>query len=133
MQTMRYINLLDKASHVKTQKCFAYNNTIFFAVPHELVSKAIGPAAVNVKRMQENLGRKIRIISEPRGILDIRRFLEDVVAPHTFKSLEMRNGEVIITAGNNQTKAILIGRNRRRYEELQQIIRDIFLMELKIV
>ena len=30
MQTMRYINLLDKASNVKTRKCFVYNNTIYF-------------------------------------------------------------------------------------------------------
>ena len=55
MQTMRYINLLDRASHVKTSKCFVYNNTIMFAVPKEMVSKAIGPDAINVRRIQEVL------------------------------------------------------------------------------
>ena len=133
MQTMRYINLLDRASNVKTNKCFVYNNTIFFAVPKELVSKAIGPAALNVKRIQENLGKKIRIIEAPEGIQDVMKFVKEIVMPIKFKSLEIKEREIIITAGNNQNKAILIGRNKRRIDELQNIVRDIFGMELKIL
>ncbi len=133
MQTMRYINLLDRASSVKTQKCFVYNNTIFFAVPRRFVSKAIGPAALNVKRIQENLGKKVRIISEPEGLKNAQRFIEELVSPIRFKSLEIKDNEFIITAGNNQNKASLIGRDKRRLIELESIIYDVFGMATKII
>lgn len=64
MQTMRYINLLDKTSRVKTTKCYLYNNAVIFAVPKQTLGKAIGNNAENVKRIQDNLGKKIRIIEE---------------------------------------------------------------------
>ena len=130
---MRYINLLDRTSSVKTKKCFVYNNTIFFAVPKRFVSKAIGPAALNVRRIQENLGKKVRIISEPEGLKDTQRFIEELVSPIKFKFLEIKDNEIIITAGNNQNKASLIGRDKRRLIELESIIYDVFGMATKII
>src|SRR3989344_8056108 len=131
MQAMRYINILDKVSHVKTRKCFVHNNTIFFAVNRSFISKAIGPSAINIKGVQEQIGRKVRIIRESEGIDDAKRFIDDVVSPVKTKSLEVKDECIVITAGNNQTKASLIGRNKRRYEELRKIIRDVFNMDLK--
>ena len=132
MQTMRYINLLDRAARVRTTRCFVYNNVIYFAVPKEMVSKAIGPAAINVKRMQEKLGKRIRIISEPLRLAHAERFVREIVEPVRFKSLEIKDGIFVLTAGS-QSKAALIGRNRRRAEELQLILEDSFGMGLKIV
>ncbi len=133
MQTMRYINLLDKASKVKTMRCFVYNNTIFFAVPQNLISKAIGPQAINIKKMQDQIGKKIKIIREPNGVNEIGSFISDIVSPIKFKNLEVKDSEVIITAGTNQNKASLIGRNKRRLEELEKIIQGVFNFELKIL
>ena len=130
---MRYINLLDRTSRVKTRKCFAYNNIVFFAVPRAMVSRAIGPDATNVKRIQENIGKRIKIISEARGVEDAKRFVEDVVNPVKFKSLEVRDNGIIITAGGTQNKAALLGRNKRRLIELNQILKDTFGMELRVV
>jgi len=132
MQTMRYINLLDRASNVKTKKCFVYNNTIYFAVPASLISKAIGPAASNIRRMQENLGKRIRIIPEPEGIMDAEKFVANIVDPVKFKSLEMKDGMFVLNA-SSQSKAALIGRNRRRLDELKQIMQDLFNLDLKII
>lgn len=133
MQTIRYINLLDKTSRVKTKKCFVYNGTIFFAVHRDLVSKAIGLNALNVKKIQESLGKRVRIIREPEGHYDIQRFILDVVSPIKFKSLEIKEGLVVITAGSNQNKAALIGRNRRRFSELESVVYEIFGMGLNVL
>jgi len=133
MQTIRYINLLDKTTRVKTRKCFVHNNTIFFAVNKGQVSRAIGPGAVNVKKMQNSTGKRIKIIEEADGIGDAEKFIGSIVAPVKFKSLEIKDGEIIITAGSNQNKASLIGRNRRRFEELKKIVKDFFEMDLRII
>ena len=132
MQTMRYINLLSKISQVKTRKCFIYNNIIIFAVPSKLVSKAIGLKGKNIREMQEKLGKKIKIIKEAEDIGGIRRFVEDIVEPITFISLEVKEKGIIITAGT-RSKAALLGRNKRRLAELSIILEDYFGKELKIV
>jgi transcription antitermination factor NusA-like protein len=109
-----------------------YNNIIYFAVPKALVSKAIGPAAVNVKRMQEKLGKRIRIIQEPQGLQDAQRFASDIVDPIKFKSLELQDSQFVLTAGNGN-KAALIGRNKRRLIELSNILKDNFGFDLRIM
>ncbi|HLC53610.1 MAG TPA: hypothetical protein VJK03_03625 [Candidatus Nanoarchaeia archaeon] len=132
MQTMRYINLLDRTTRVKTRKCFLYNNTIIFAVPKLFMSQAIGPDAAHIHAIQEQIGKKIRVIEEARGLEDAPRFVESIVAPLAFKSLELKEGLFVLTAGS-QSKAALIGRNRRREDELRQIVRDTFGYDLKII
>ena len=132
LQTIRYINLLDSMSRVKTSKCFTYNNTIFFAVSRHEISRAIGPNATNVHRIQEKLGKKVRVIAEAQGNGDAKRFVQDIVSPVRFKDAEIQEKTFVLTAGS-QSKAALIGRNRRREDELKQIIKDTFSLELKIL
>lgn len=133
MTAMRYINLLDKIARVKTRKCFVHNNVVFFAVNREDVSRAIGPAALNIKKIQDKIGKRVKIIREEDGLVDLQRFIDDVVAPVKPRAVEMKEGCVIITAGSNQNKASLIGRNKRRFLELKKIVHDTYNLDLKII
>lgn len=133
MQTMRYINILDRASKVKTSKCFVYNNIIIFAVPSSMMSRAIGPGAANIKNIQNQLGKKVKIIREASGIEDAERFILDIVNPIKFKSLDIQEGTLIINSGNIHNKASLMGRNKTRMDELATVVKDTFNLELKIM
>lgn len=133
MQTMRYINLLDRVAHIKTRKCFVYNNAIYFAVPKEMISRAIGRNAENVKIIQEQLGKRVKIISEAQGISDAQNFIADIVEPVKFKSIEIKDNSILLTSGGTQNKAALFGRYKKRYEELRDILKDVFGLELKIL
>jgi len=101
-------------------------------VPHPILHKAIGENGKNAKKMREIMRRRIKIIPIPKGIQDARRFIESIVAPVTFKNLEVTNNEIIINA-NRQSKAALIGREKRRLKEMQGIIKDFFGREFKVV
>lgn len=132
MQTMRYLNLLQQVAHVRTSVCFNYNNMIVFVVPGNMVRKAIGEQGNHIKRMQDQLGKRIRIIKQPEDESDMQQFIKDIVKPVDFKEMNVEGNEVIITAGS-QHKAALIGRNRRRYDELNQVLKDVFGKELRII
>mgnify|MGYP001602893018 FL=1 len=132
MQDMRHLNLFEKITRIRTRFCFKYNENIIFCVPKNFVSKAVGEGGKNVKKLGEILRRRIKIITAPNGIEDARVFFESVVSPTTFKELEVKGNEIIITAGS-QSKAALIGRNKRRILELQKIAQDFFGKELKVV
>jgi len=130
MRFIRYLNLFERVTRVRTKNCFEYNNAIVFAVHPSLVSKAIGEQGRNIKQLNEILGKKIKVISLPcRNVYD---FISQVVDPIKFKSLDVQENEVIINAGR-QSKAALIGRNKTRLEELNNVVKEYFNKEVKIV
>ncbi len=130
MRFIRYLNLFEQETRVRTKNCFEYNNTIIFAVPPHLVSRAIGKQGRNIKNMTEILGKKIKVISLPFN--GIGEFLSRIVEPVTFKSIEISGNEVVINAGR-QSKAALIGRNKARLDELNQIVKEYFGKEVRII
>ena len=132
MQEMRYLNLFEKVTRVRTHFCFFYNEAIVFCVPRVLVSKAVGENGKNVKKLSEILKKKIKILSAPKGIEDAEKFIKEIVSPVVFKEFAIKDNEFVITAGR-LSKAALLGRGKRRLMELQNVSRDFFHKELKVV
>lgn len=131
MQEMRYLNLFEKIMRVRTRFCFKYNEIIFFCVPKNLVSKAVGENGRNIKKMSETLEKRIRVIPAPEGINDAKSFIKSVVDPLHPRSIEIKEDEIVISGGSN--KAALIGRNKRRLLEMQKILKDFFGKDFRIV
>lgn len=130
MRFMRYLNLFERETRVRTKNCFEYNNCIIFAVHPSMISRAIGEQGRNVKSISEIIGKKVKVISLPFN--GTERFIADVVSPIKFKAIEINGSEIIINAGR-QSKAALIGRNRIRLDELNNIAREYFGKEIKII
>lgn len=132
MISIRYLNLFERVTGVRTKNCFSYNNAVVFAVPRMSISRAIGSRGDNVKKISEIIKRKIKIIGIPRGLSEAPKFIADIISPVGFKSVEITDNEIIINAGS-QNKAALIGRNKIRMQEMHEIIKEYFNRELKIV
>ena len=132
MQDMRYLNLFGKITKVSTRFCFKYNEAIVFCVPKKLISRAIGEGGKNIKQMNEILRKRIKVVAIPKGIQDAKSFIQAIVSPVNFKDLEVTPEEIILTAGS-QSKAALIGRNKRRLLEMKRIVKDFFGKEFRIV
>jgi len=131
MKHMMYLNLFAQTTRVSTRFCFGYNEILFFCVPKGLISKAIGEEGKNTKKLNHILNKKIKIIACPNGIEDVGTFIQSIVDPVTFKDVEVKENEIVLMA-STQSKAALIGRNKRRLLEMQKIIRDFFQKEFRI-
>jgi NusA-like KH domain protein len=125
MQFIRYANLFEKVTNIRTNHCFEYNNMIVFAVPRIFVRKAIGLNNENLKKLSEILKKKIKIVAIPNGKEDIENFVSVIVSPVKFKAINIRDTDAIINA-NTQSKASLIGRNKVRLNEMQNILEQYF-------
>jgi len=134
MQGIRYINLFERVTRIPTRYFFMYNESVVFCVPKDIVSKAIGKEGVNVKKLNQIVGKKIKVIASPEGESKeaIQKFLENAISPNRFNELNIEGSMVIVNAGS-QNKAALIGRNKRRFLELQKIVADYFGKDLKII
>ncbi len=125
MQFIRYANLFNRVTHLTTNHCFEYNHTVIFVVPRNLVMRAIGPNNINLRNLSEVIGKKIKIIATPKGIEDLNSFASIITYPIKFKSIDVRDGEAIINA-NMQSKASLIGREKARLLEMENILGQYF-------
>lgn len=132
MQDLRYLNLFDKVTRIQTKYCFMYNNVLIFAVPRPLIRRALGQDAENLRRISQIVKKRVRVVAIPNSIEDAKSLIQSIINPVTFQDLEITDDEIILTAGS-QSKAALIGRNRRRVLEMQEIIRDFFKREYKII
>lgn len=125
MQFIRYANLFGKVTRIRTNHCFEYNNTIVFAVPRKFIGKAIGEDNRNLKKLNQIIKKKIKIVPIPSGKEDIENFVSVIINPVKFKAIEIKDGEAIISA-STQSKAPLIGRNKVRLNEMEDILGQYF-------
>ena len=132
MQVMRYINLFSRISKISPNHCFIYNATAIFVVPESKISQAIGENGKNIRKMGEIIQKKIKVVALPHGIEDAEKFISSIIYPAQMKSVEIKDNFLIINAGS-QNKAMLIGRNKVRFEEMKRIIKNYFGKELKIM
>lgn len=133
MKFIRYLNLFEKITKIRTQHCFSYNLAIVFLVPQQLIARAVGEKGTNIKKLSEILERKVKVIAIPSGIENIKKFVLDIIYPMKFKSLEIKDGCVVISAGM-QSKAALIGRNKTRLSEMKNILAQYFgIKDVRIV
>ena len=77
-------------------------------------------------------GPAIRVVAIPDGMKDIKSFIQAVINPVSFNSIEITPDEVIVTAGP-QNKAALLGRNKRRLDEMQGIIANFFKIGYRVI
>jgi len=135
MLFIQYINFFEKLIGVRTKHCFRYNGTIFFVVQPEFLARAIGENGLNVRKLAEKLRKKIKIIAAPSGTRDIEKFIFAIVYPIKFKRATFNEKEKEVTIeAPLQSRAMLIGREKKKQEELLKILEDYFgAKKLKIV
>ena len=124
--------MFQRITNIQTRFCFSYNNVLIFCVPKMMVNRAVGKEGQNVRHINQILRKRIKIIAQPDGIENLERFISSIVSPVDFQSVEVKDNEVILTAGS-QSKAALIGRNKRRLMEMQGIIKDFFGKSFRII
>ena len=131
MQNMRYLNLFEKITGIRTRFCFEYNNFLMFCVPRPMISRAIGEKGRNIKKLNDILGKRIKIVPAPRDSGDAELLIKSIVNPVTIKNVEVAENEIIVNAGRN--KAALIGRNKRRMIEMEKVTKGFFGKEFRVV
>jgi len=131
MKDMRHLNLFSKITNLQTRFHFSYNDTLMFCVPKSKITQALGRDNENLRKLSGIVKKRIRVLPMPRGIEDAKTFIQQIIAPVSFKEIEITPEEIIINAGP-QNKAALLGRNKRRLLEMQQIVKDFFSLDYRV-
>ena len=130
LKSIQCINIFSKVTGVRTKDCFMYNNTRVFIVMAPLLPRALGEKGANIKQLSYLLRGRVRILPEA----NIENFVRMLVMPVQFKRLTVGEDGVATILAGQQAKASLIGRDKVRLDELDNILKQYYnIKSLKIV
>ena len=127
---MKLIMLFESMTGANVKDCIS-NEKLIFIIQENEMGKAIGKNGVNVKRMENKLRKKIKLVEFTNNITE---FVKNMIYPVEANDIVFDNGIVAIYGKDASAKAILIGRERKNIEHLSDIVKRYFdFKEIKVV
>ncbi len=123
--------MMEKLTGAKVKDCFKDDQgTIYFVVAQGQLGKAIGKKGVIIKKIQENLKKKIKVIEFRK---DPKQFFMNIIYPLKVEGIKQEENYLIVEEPNKKTKSLLIGRNGRNLNLMNRAIKRFFDVEIKII
>ena len=124
-------SLMEKITRARVKDCFTdEENTIYFVVAPGDLGKAIGKAGSNIKRMQQELQSKIKVIEYSD---DVTEFIKNIIYPLRVQSISKEMDAVVIKETNKKAKSLLIGRQGRNIKLINRAVKRFFNHEIRII
>ncbi|MBI2507469.1 NusA-like transcription termination signal-binding factor [Candidatus Woesearchaeota archaeon] len=122
-ELIKYMALFEKIGNVNIKDIFQYNGMLCCVVDKENVSKLVGPQGIRIKKIQDMIKKKVKVVGYSSGI---KEFVKDFIYPIEIIDIEENNGELIISCEDNKTKGLLIGRGRQGLTNLHNVVSRYF-------
>ena len=139
---MKLITLFESMTGAKVKDCISnadmrgsrrdsLANSLIFIMEENEMGKAIGRNGVNIKRIENKLRKKIKLVEFSSDVL---QFVRNMVYPIEISGIKQENNNLVISAKDTQTRAMLIGRERQNINHLIGIVRRYFdINEIKVM
>ena len=139
---MKLITLFESMTGAKVKDCISnvdmrgsrkdsLTNSLIFIMEENEMGKAIGKNGVNIKRMENALKKKIKLIEFNNDVL---QFVKNMVYPIEILDIKQEEDDIIIHGKDTSTKAMLIGRERQNINHLIGIVKRYFnVKDIKVI
>jgi len=122
-------SLMERITRARVKDCFKDEETVYFIVSQGEMGKALGKGGSNIKRVQQELGKKIKVI-EFRD--DVKDFIRNVIYPLKVEEIFEEDGVIIIRDSSKKTKSLLIGRQSRNLNMLTRAVKRFFNVNIRV-
>lgn len=132
-ELMGLMSIFQQVTNAALKDCFVDANSLLtFVVEENEIGKAIGKNAMNIKRLEYVLKRKIKIVEYSP---DLQKFIQSLIYPLKISGSTVEEGILTLEPVDVKTRGYLIGRsasNLRNYEGIvKRYFRDI--TEIKVI
>lgn len=127
------MSLFEKVTKAKLKDFFMHQDKLCFLVQPGNLRKALGQNKSNLKKLEDLLKKRIKIIEYSDDEL---KFIANVMAP--LKIVEIKKDEegiVTITGPDQKTKGLMIGAQARNLRLYESVVQKYFpeIKELKVI
>ena len=129
-ELIKLITLFESMTGASVKDCIADDKLTFIVEENEM-GKAIGKGGANIKRLENALKKRIRVIEFNK---DVAQFIRNMAYPSQVAEIKNGDGIVTIDGKDANTRAMLIGRNRQNLNQISEIAKRYFdVKEIKVV
>lgn len=137
LDSLVYEQIFEKTCQVRCKGLQQSQDQWIYIVPMGKAGKAIGVGAQNIKKLQQNLGRKNPTLKNIRIKIiefhpNIKIFIKNLISPLQVESIELEDNKVIISDSSKKTKSLLIGPGASKLRQLNSVIERFFQKKLEI-
>ena len=122
--------IMEKITRTRVKDCFKEEDTVYFVVGSGELGKAVGKGGSNIKKVQEELGKKIKVIEFRSNIAD---FVKNIIYPLKVEQVIEEEGIVKIKESSKKTKSLLIGRGGKNLKLINRAVKRFFNVSEVIV
>ena len=123
-------SVMEKITRTHVKDCFKDTDTIYFVVNPGELGKAIGKGGVNIKRVQEELGKRIKVIEYRDTAAD---FIRNIIYPLKIEEIQEENGQILLKDSNKKAKSLLIGRDGKHLQLINRAVQRFYNAEVKVI
>jgi N utilization substance protein A len=130
---IKTMSLFETVSRADLKDCFIdKNDQMVFVVDEQFMSRAIGKAGANVKRLESLLNRKIKILGFTPNLL---QFVRNLLYPLQVGDISEQQGIITISGNDPRMRGLLIGKNSQNLKSNLSIIQRYFedIKEIRVV
>jgi N utilization substance protein A len=123
--------LMEKITKARVKDCFKdEEGTIYFVVGTGEIGKAVGKGGSNIKKVQQELGKRVRVIEYSENGVD---FVKNIIVPLRVQEIVEVENIILIKESSRKTKSALIGRGGKNLQLINRAVKRFFNKEVKVV
>ena len=122
-------SICEKITKARVKDCFRDEEVLFVVVAKGQMGKAIGKGGSNIKKLQREIGKKIKIVEYDDKV---EKFVKNVIYPVVAEQILLEEGVVIIRDSSRKTKSLLIGRNGSNLQRVKRAVQRFFAVDVKV-
>ena len=127
---IKIMSLFEKITKARLKDCITQDNQMIFVVQPNEIAKAIGPKGKNVKKLENMLKKRVKVVEYNQ---EPATFIKRLVHPLQVREIVEEDGVYTITAVDLKTRGMLIGRNASYLRAFENIVKRYFpIKELKV-
>ncbi len=129
-EAMRLSSYFERVTRAHVKDCFREEETVFFVVAPGELGKAIGKGGTIIKRVQQDIGKKVRVIEHQS---DPCNFVRNIIYPIRVEAIVEEEGSVVIKDDDRKKKGQIIGRSGSNLILINRIVGRFFSKEVRVV
>lgn len=127
---IKLIAFFESMTGAKVKDCISNEKLVFIMEEGEM-GKAIGRNGVNIKRMENAVKRKVKLVEFSSNVL---QFVKNVIYPAEVLAVDIEGDVVAIRGKDASAKAMIIGREHQNINHVNDIVKRYFdIKEIRVV
>ena len=129
-ETIEKINLFENITKAKVKELIEKENVLLFIIEQGELIKIIANKGKSIKRLENLMHKRLRVIEFNQDPL---KFVKNFIYPIKPLSISLNNDHIEIKVEDRKSKGLLIGRESKNLDELNNLVKSYYNLQVKVL